>query len=185
MHTDVELGDSPSRQHVSEDELSRRLAIMIFLTQSCTLRLPLSTIHSTRSYKDEPVNFPVAALALQVIHCHQHLHSTLAASKGRHFPSHASWITLHRRQSLSTEMTQCGDCSRSRKLLQASCSFSTRGTARMRGKTCSHAGHTVHRHQAILTRICFSPYRRKTYQCSPSSLIHQPSTNVLTVVTIQ
>lgn len=30
MHTDVELRDSPSRQHVLEDELSRQPAIKIF-----------------------------------------------------------------------------------------------------------------------------------------------------------
>jgi hypothetical protein len=68
MHTDVELNDSPSRQRVLEEEVSRQTAIKIFPTKSCTPQLSLLMICAVHTYKDEPVPFPIVASSSKLAH---------------------------------------------------------------------------------------------------------------------
>ena len=136
MHTDVELDESPSRQHVLEDESSRRSAMKIFQCSHATVYFLLSTIRLTRSYKDEPVTFSTIALAVQVVHHQQH---PLVAAQRLQQARTTNLLHMHVDNTSSTPLRVYKGYTKRRWFARESrarcckphCSFSTRETARM------------------------------------------------------
>jgi hypothetical protein len=152
MHADVELGDSPTRQHVLEVDIFRPPAVKVFQRSHARFFFLCARFApSARTKKDLSA---VPSLQLLSNRSTQSRDSKTCSWQ----PRACAPLTVRGRQNASAEVTHCGECRASR--CKPRCSFLpflTSGTARMRARTSSHAAYTVHRQYARVVRECFSP----------------------------